>query len=295
MSGRGRTPTVRGPRGSHRAGIRHRHSAADRRGCRRLPALPDHEGEAACLRRARPGERADGTGCRVPRGRHPRRAALRVLGHDRLGRPARRFWRHDRPASRDHRRRSGARRHPHQPIRREAGSLGAGRRGAAFRLPDLLRRRPGGLPADHLDGGAALRRVAPLVCAAGRRGLRRHACAGPATPRPGRGRRNARGRHRADAARRCPRGCRVVVLRGAARVSRAGATRARRHPRCPVRSRERDPRRGRRRRCRRRPRRSRAHTCSHATGLRDSPRTPAPPVGADLVRHGARHAHRPPA
>ena len=82
-------------------------------------------------------------------------------------------------------------------VRREAGAVRARRRRPDLRLPDLLRRGPGRLPADHPHGRAALRRLAALLRAPGGRRLRGDARDRAAPPGPGRGRRGDQRRHRA--------------------------------------------------------------------------------------------------
>ncbi len=190
-----------------------RSAARDRGGGRRGPAPAHHQAADARVRRARASQPAH-------RGRRRRPAdgpgpgGRRVLRHHaRPGRAARRARRDDRAAAGGDRRGTGARRHAHQPVRRETGLLRARRRGPALRPADLLRRGPRGLPAHHLLGGAALRRVgAPLRDPGGRR-VRGDARDRPPAPRAGHRGRRAAGVRRPHAHRRPAGRVRRVVRR----------------------------------------------------------------------------------
>ena len=150
------------------------------------------------------GQRRDGGRRRLRLAEIPDVAALRLRRHHRLGRPAGRVRRDARAAAGGDRRRPGAGRHPDRPVRREAGAVRARRGGPDLRLPDLLRRRPGGLPADHPDGGPALRRLAALYALPAAGAFAAMHAIVPPHPGPVAAARAARRRHRPDAAHRRP-------------------------------------------------------------------------------------------
>ncbi|CAA9248577.1 MAG: Low-affinity gluconate/H+ symporter GntU, partial [uncultured Blastococcus sp.] len=289
-------------RGRAHAGCRA--AAADRRRRRAGPAPADHPAEDARLPGAGPGQPAHRAGRPCPAGRRGHHAdhGLRVDARQR--RAAGRAGRHAGPAPGVQRRGSGAGRLADPPVRREARTPGSRRGGPAVRFPDLLRRRPGRLPADRLHRRPPAGRIAADLRTAGGRRLRRHARVRAAAPGAGRCRGAGRRRHRAR-----PR------LRPADRAAHLVPRRlpVRAVGRSPIPGgRARHPGRGRRPRPRRRVRsarrgggghvtdgrrRLRAHPDGDAHGrsavLRHGRRDPAPAAAADLPEHRDEHpGHR---